>query len=104
MGLEPSHPTEPVGGCVLCWRVPKAATRRRGIQSPESFALRSRRERPSGRTTEQPDELAALDHSITSSARSRNDSGIAERAMTRFLSFHWQAIKEAGRGLRGGCE
>src|SRR5262245_5755018 len=40
--------------------------------------LRARRDRPaSRRAAEQRDERAASDHSITSSARSRNDSGIA---------------------------
>src|SRR5262249_22050296 len=37
--------------------------------------LRARRERPSGRAAEQRYELAPV-HSITSSARNRNDSGI----------------------------
>src|SRR6516225_7799555 len=38
--------------------------------------LRARRKRPSRRAAEQRDEVAALHHSITSSARNRNDSGI----------------------------
>src|SRR5256886_17521157 len=38
--------------------------------------LRLRRKRPRGRTAEQRDERAAL-HSITSSARIRNESGMA---------------------------
>src|SRR5262249_23462600 len=38
--------------------------------------LRMRRERPCARAAEKGDELASL-HSITSSARSRNDSGMA---------------------------
>src|SRR5262249_20940442 len=38
--------------------------------------LRPRRERPRGRAAEQRDEIARAAHSITSSARSRNDSGI----------------------------
>src|SRR5262249_51917605 len=38
--------------------------------------LRARRERPSGRAAEQRDELAALHHSITSSARSRSPWGM----------------------------
>src|SRR5262249_44803063 len=39
--------------------------------------LRVRRERPCGRPAKQRDELAPL-HSMTSSARSRNDSGIVK--------------------------
>src|SRR6516165_2430441 len=43
---------------------------------PHALALlRARRERPRGRAAEQCDELALV-HSITSSARSRKDSGI----------------------------
>jgi hypothetical protein len=38
--------------------------------------LRPRRERPRRRAAEQCDELAPPDHSITSSARRRKDSGI----------------------------
>src|SRR5262249_6654205 len=41
--------------------------------------LRARRERPRRRTAEQRDELATL-HSITSSARSRNASGMVRRS------------------------
>jgi hypothetical protein len=45
--------------------------------------LRTRRERPSRRTTNQRDELAPS-HSITSSARSRIDSGIATHTPIRY--------------------
>ncbi len=38
--------------------------------------LRARRERPCRRAAKQRDELAAATHSMTSSARSRKDSGI----------------------------
>src|SRR5262249_19195001 len=47
---------------------------------------RPRRERPRHRTTGQRDELAAL-HSITSSARSRNDSGIVRPTTLPALTF-----------------
>src|SRR5262245_1365807 len=52
--------------------------------------LSPRRHRPRRRATEQRNEFASTDHSITSSARSRNDSGIGRpialavvRLMTR---------------------
>jgi len=54
---------------------------RRAAQEPDdrpAWLLRARRERPRGcRAAEQRDELAAR-HSITSSARIRNVSGIAK--------------------------
>src|SRR5262249_11845011 len=60
---------------------PLAVYRRRGdAQEPDgrqfAWLLRPRRERPCRRAAKQRDELATPNHSITSSARARKDSGI----------------------------
>src|SRR5262249_36538090 len=52
--------------------------RRSGLEIPDHGhrrLLRARRERPTGRATEQRDEVAAPDHSITSSAATSSLSG-----------------------------
>src|SRR5262245_21870482 len=62
-------------------RLQLALKRRREAQEtdpPQALALlRARRERPRGRASEQRDELAPSHHSITSSARASNLSGIS---------------------------
>src|SRR5215471_11249438 len=55
--------------------------------APHPFALlRACRERPRGRAAEQRDEVAAV-HSITSLARSRNDSGIVKPSALAVVRF-----------------
>jgi hypothetical protein len=49
--------------------------------------LRVRRERPSRRTAESGDEFAPPDHSMTSSARKRNASGIVTPIAFAVLRF-----------------
>src|SRR5262249_15878779 len=74
--LDPAEFAQQLHKCVdLCaqayWAAPTEVPD--GRQLPR--LLRTRRERPRGRAAEQRNEGAAL-HSITSSARSRKDSGI----------------------------
>src|SRR5262249_40639525 len=56
--------------------------------APHAVALlRSRRERPCRRATEERVELAPPNHSITSSARSRIDGGMARPSAVAILRF-----------------
>src|SRR5215831_4511167 len=85
---EVAHPQQKLAAQVDCCRV--RWPRRIEIAEPHDFRLlRSRRERPSRRrAAEQRDELAPF-HSITSSARSRNDSGMVSPsalAMVRLMT------------------
>jgi len=51
--------------------------RQKHADAPHAVALlRVRRERPGHHAAEKGDEIAAADHSITSSARNRNDEGM----------------------------
>ena len=63
-----------------CAQTVRDRVRRCGVEEPDHRhrrLLRARRERPrSRRAAEKRDELAPLHHSITSSARSRNGSGM----------------------------
>src|SRR5262249_36945278 len=56
--------------------------------APHAVALlRPRGERPRRRAAEERDELASLHHSITSSARSRIDGGMARPSAVAVLRF-----------------
>jgi hypothetical protein len=71
--------------------------------SEDAPLLRARRERPRRRRPpEQRDELAASDHSITSSARSRNDSGIVSLSALAVVNAAKKIIaRYANRHSRG---
>src|SRR5215469_2182191 len=62
-----------------CGQIACTISKRRAAEEPDHWhrsLLRARRERPRGcRAPEQRDELAALHHSITSSARARSVAG-----------------------------
>src|SRR5262249_41065908 len=72
--LDVAMLAQPLSQCIEVGRVECRGSR---FQHADAVGtLRSRREWPSRHAGEKCDELAALYHSITSSARARKDSGI----------------------------
>src|SRR5262249_32077788 len=71
--------------------------------APHAVALlRARRDRPCRRAAEERDEVAPLNHSITSSARSSIDGGIARPsavAVLRFTTISYFTGSCTGRSL-----
>src|SRR5262245_52036766 len=60
---------------ISCFLTTFRLREQQAYESRARLPLRARRERPRGRAAEQRDELAAPDHSITSSARCWKDKG-----------------------------